>query len=507
MNTHTHFPLHFARYAPRPLRAIIMAAALMAPLSFLGAGLFESGAQAQTAKKSGATNLSITDSRGAREVRLQINKSMIVELPEDAKDILVSNPTIANAIVRSARRVFMIGTSVGSTNVFFFNGEGRQIATIDLVVERDLDGLNRTLRGLFPSNNVRAEGVGENVVMSGSVNSAGDAKTAVEVAERFLGQLNSTSVNSAQSGNAMTGSKVVNALTILGKDQVQIRVTVAEVDRRAVKQLGVNMANAIQFGAGQRIIVGTNNAFGVAGQAVGWNGLEFTPPFNRANGLLPNAQIQALEQVGIVRTLAEPSLTAISGEEASFLAGGEYPIPVSKDAQGNITVSYKPFGVGLSFTPVVLSEGRISLKVKSEVSELNSSQGFTNNNLTVPGLNVRRAESTVELPSGGTIVLAGLIRDDMRKVVNGFPGLRRLPILGALFSSQDFVTQQTELLVIVTPYIVNPVARREIKLPTDGFVNPGDMESALLTRLNKVYGGRPLPADARYRGQHGFIYE
>lgn len=498
----------------RPLRVALGAVALLMPLVLVPA--HAPSALARDANNLG--NFRITDSSGAREVRLQINKSMIIELPEDAKDILVSNPKIANAIVRSARRIFVIGTGVGSTNVFFFDGQGRQIANVDLVIERDLDGLNRTLRRLYPGNNIKAEGVGDNVVVSGAVNSSSAAKTVIELAERFLGQIGANDVaaatvgasvasgGGATSGNGTT-SKVVNALTILGKDQVQIKVVVAEVDRTATKQLGVDLVGAAQFGEGQQIIMASTNAFSVTGQALsGTGGISYSTPFSRANGYSPTS-VKAMEQVGLIRTLAEPSLTAISGEEATFLAGGEYPVPTSKDAQGNVTVSFKPFGVGLNFTPIVLSEGRISLRVKTEVSELNSSAGFSTNGLSVPGLNVRRAESTVELPSGGTIVLAGLIRDDMRKIVNGFPGLRRLPVLGSLFSSRDYVSNQTELLVIVTPYIVNSVSRREIALPTDGVVSPSDSEAALLNRLNKVYGARPLPSDAQYRGRHGFIYE
>lgn len=469
------------------------------------------------------SNLRITDATGAREVHLQINKSLIVELPQDTKDILVANPNIANAIVRSARRVFMIGTGIGSTNIFFFDANGGQIAAIDLVVDRDLDGLNRMLKRLFPNTDIKAEGIGENVIVSGQVNSATDAKTAIEIAERFVGQLSSSaatnSTGSSNNGASTTsitigsgqvgsgGTRIINALTIMGKEQVQLHVVVAEMNRKIVKQLGVDLNGTWTFGPStftfnqvNPFILNSNLASSVASGA---NGVLALP-----GKLNTNITLKTLEQAGLVRTLAEPNLTAISGEQATFLAGGEFPVPVARDRDGNITLEYKQFGVGLSFIPVVLSEGRISIRAKTEVSEIDFNNGFTNNNTNIPGLQVRRAESTLEMPSGGTMVLAGMISDQTKKAVNGIPGLRKLPILGNLFSSQDFLSNQTELVIIVTPYIVNPVARSEVSLPTDGFVNASDPEALLLGRFNHVYGvrGQPAPTD-RPRGRFGFVYE
>ena len=198
---------------------------------------------------------------------------------------------------------------------------------------------------------------------------------------------------------------------------------------------------------------------------------------------------------------------------ASFLAGGEFPVPTGQDQNGNVTIEFKPFGVQLGFTPVVLSEGRISLRVKTEVSELTSEGAFTlnsanGNNLTIPGLKVRRSETTMELPSGGSMVMGGLLEDDVRQTISAFPGLGKLPVLGTLFRSRDFQRNETELVIIVTPYLVKPVARTALAKPDDGFAPAGDGPATFLGRLNRVYGieGKPAPAGA-YRGTYGFIYE
>ncbi len=491
-------------------------------------------AEAQTrdrnAAAAAANPIRVIDGQGAREVRLQINKSLILELPRDASDIMVSNPSVANAIVRSQRRIFILGTGVGSTNIFFFDSEGRQITTVDVVVERDLEGLHRTFRRVFPNLALRAEAVGENVIVTGSVASPTEAQQVIQLAERFVGQVGSTAAVAATAGGATTtggaatpassGSRIINGLTIVGKDQVQLRVVVAEINRRSARQLGIDFNSFLNIPGINGSVAGTLTAvqnavfpFNPATQTTTGN---INLPLSSPRGNALNGTLRALEEVGLFKTLAEPNLTAISGEQANFLAGGEFPIPVSRDITGNIGIEFRPFGVALTFTPVVLSEGRISLRVRSEVSEL-SNRGLVLQNFNIPGFNVRRAESTVELPSGGSIVLAGLIRDDMRKAVTGLPWLRQVPILGRIFSSQDFISEQTELVVVVTPYIVNPVSRREIALPTDGFAPPSDPESLLFGRLNRVMPQAPgVPRQAvqpvaappaTVQRRFGFIYE
>jgi pilus assembly protein CpaC len=217
--------------------------------------------------------------------------------------------------------------------------------------------------------------------------------------------------------------------------------------------------------------------------------------------------LRALEQDGLLHTLAEPNLTAISGETANFLAGGEFPVPVAQQL-GTISVEFKKFGIGLAFTPVVMSEGRISLKVSTEVSELSNQGAVVLSNITIPALKVRRAETVVELPSGGSLVMAGLLSDQSKQALSGYPGLKNLPVLGTLFRSRDFLKNETELVVLVTPYVVKPVPRQELAQPDDGFGWASDLNTDLIGQMNRVYGRHPERAPVgRFDGDVGFIVE
>ena len=303
---------------------------------------------------------------------------------------------------------------------------------------------------------------------------------------------------------------MVNLLTIEGEDQVHLKVTVAEVQRNIAKQLGIEMSANVGVGhfstcTAAGVCSTTGNPFGVNGSALGSNAL--TLGYNDGINSL-SATLRALEQTGMIKTLAEPTLTAISGETASFLAGGEFPVPTGRDPSGNVTIQFKPFGVALTFTPVVLSEGRISLRVKTEVSELTSDGAFTANGLTIPGLKVRRAESTLELPSGGAMVLGGMLQDSVRQSIGKFPGLGDLPILGPLFRSRDFQRNETELVIIITPYLVKPVAPSALATPDAGFATAGDAQANFLGDINRVYGAEGAKAPAgTYQGNYGFIIQ
>jgi pilus assembly protein CpaC len=426
----------------------------------------------------------------ARFLAIGIGKSSVVELPEDAKDVLVADPKIANAVVRSARRAYLIGVAAGQTNVIFFNADGKQIAAYDIEVGRDASGVREALRKMMPTSNLSVDMVGDSVVLSGTVANAADAEKVVEAAGRLVGDV----------------KKVVNGLTINGKEQVLLKVTVAEVQRSVLKQLGINL-NGSNIAIGNNILnFNSDNPFSVQNQTISNSNL--TPTFPVQGGSI-TASLRAMEQSGVMRTLAEPNLTAISGESAKFLAGGEFPVPggQSCDQSGTcqIQIQFKQFGVGLEFTPVVLSEGRISLKIGTEVSELSSEGAIKLTSITIPALKVRRASSTVELPSGGSLALGGLLQEQTKQNINGIPALMNLPVLGPLFKSRDYQTGQTELVIIVTPYIVNPVARRELSRPDDGFADPTDPQTVFMNQLNRTYGLRGT-ADARpYRGNYGFI--
>jgi pilus assembly protein CpaC len=434
----------------------------------------------------------------ARFVALGVGKSIVVDLSRDVRDVLVSNPKIANAVIRSSRRAYLIGGEVGQTNIYFFDGDGRQIAGFDIAVTRDLNGVRAGLRHMFPSGDLRVEGVGDGVVLTGNVASAGDAQRAVDLAARLVGD----------------STKVVNSLTISGRDQVMLKVTVAEVQRNVIKQLGINMSGSIGYGTFFPV---TDNPFSATGSPL--SNTHAILNYNSGRNSF-TANLQAMEQAGVIRTLAEPTLTAISGESANFVAGGEFPIPsgytCNQQTSGSATIcqygiDFKKFGVSLNFTPVVLSEGRISLKVMTEVSDLSNENTLTLSGpppVTIPSIQVRRTETTVEIPSGGALAMAGMIKDQTKQAINGVPALMDVPVLGALFKSREYINQKTELAVIVTPYVVRPVAPKQLSRPTDGFVDASDPAGILLGHFTRIYGTTVAPdPHATYYGKPGFILD
>ena len=438
----------------------------------------------------------------ARPLALGVGKSVVIDLPRDVKDVLVADPKIANAVVRSAQRAYIIGASVGQTNIVFFDAEGQQIAAYDIAVTRDLNGMRAMLKQVLPNSDIRVEGIGPDVVLSGTAASQADSQTAYDIAIRLL---------DFQSGKAIAeGSKVVNAITVRGRDQVMLKVVVAEVQRNIIKQLGVDLSANMNYGTA---VVNFNNTnpFTAHGSAL-VSGNAATAGFgNSGTPGVPSVQatVRAMESAGVMRTLAEPNLTAISGESANFLAGGEFPIPSGMNCVNGActpTILFKKFGISLNFTPVVLNEGRISLRVATEVSELSTDNSIQISGTAVPSIRTRRADTTLEIPSGGSMAMAGLIQQQTKQAINGMPGLTRLPILGTLFRSRDYVNNNTELMVLVTPYIVRAVAQKDLSRPDDGFFASSDPQADLLGSINRIYGvpGRN-PADRKYRGTYGFI--
>jgi pilus assembly protein CpaC len=447
--------------------------------------------------KDPVTTSAIGPAAKTRFLALGIGKSMIVDLPRDVKDVLVADPKIANAVVRSAQRAYIIGAAVGQTNVVFFDADGQQVAAYDIAVKRDLNGVRAALRQSMPG--IQIEGVGDSVLLTGSVSSPVEAQQAGEIAARLVGG----------------AERVVNSIVVRGRDQVMLKVTVAEVRRDVVKQMGIDLSASMNVG--NTIVRFNNNNPFTANSAplVPGNGLGIT------SGSMPSVQavLRAMESAGVVRTLAEPNLTAISGESATFISGGEFPIPTGVTCQtttaGSIgqcvqTVSFKKFGISLNFTPVVLSEGRISLRVMTEVSEVSTENALTGgqNGTTIPSIKTRRAETTLEIPSGGSMAMAGLIQEQTKQAVNGLPGLDQLPVLGALFRSQDFINNQTELMVLVTPYVVRAVAQKELSRPDDGFAPASDSQSTLLARINRIYGlVARVDTIGETQGNFGFIID
>lgn len=475
---------------------------------------------------------------------LPLGQAAIVHLPVNAAEVMVASDEVADAVVRTPRRALLLGQQVGRTNVFFFDADGELILDLDVRVERDMAALNDALARFVPDSRIQAESMNANIVLSGAVPSASAADQALQVARRWVDN----------------PDQVVSFLTVEGRDQVTLRVRIVEMERNIVRQLGVNLSGQQNFGdlTPARRVQATNdlgaplfdefgapiyevfqdgryqsgaglntqNSFGVAGAALG--GLAGTVSTTNFVGSVlqssVSATLNALERVGLVRTLAEPNITAISGEPANFLAGGEFPVPVGRDDDGALAIEFKPFGVGLGFTPVVLSEGRISLRISTEVSELSNEGAITlgsspifndegdivgsEPSISIPALTVNRAETTVEMPSGGSLVIAGLIKEETRQALDGVPGVERLPVLGSLFRSRDFANNETELVVVVTPYLVDPADPDALTEPGEGYAAASTASNIFLGRINRVYAAPGAQVEGRgWLGPVGFVLE
>jgi pilus assembly protein CpaC len=432
----------------------------------------------------------------ARFLSLGVGKSIVIDLPRDIKDVLVADPKIANAVVRSAQRAYIIGAAVGQTNIVFFDSAGQQIAAYDIAVKRDLNGARAALKQIMPNSDIQIDGLGDSVILTGTAATPVEAQQAGDVAARLAGGV----------------EKVINSITVRGRDQVMLKVTVAEVQRSIIKQLGIDLSGQFNYGTA---VVNFNNSnpFTATGQPL-VSGNAITTSFGATPSV--KATLRAMESAGVTRTLAEPNLTAISGESATFISGGEFPISTGVTCQttaaGSVgqcapSIAFKKFGISLNFTPVVLTEGRISLRVMTEVSEVSNDNSINVTGVQVPSIKTRRAETTLEIPSGGSMAMAGLIQDQTKSAINGLPGLSQLPVLGALFRSRDFQDNKTELMVIVTPYVVRAVAQKDLSRPDDGFASASDPQTDLLGSINRIYGvpGRTDPAAKSYRGTYGFI--
>ncbi len=459
-----------------------------------------------------------------KTVKLGLNKAVVIDLPTDAHDILVADPGLADAVTRTSRRIYLFGKTVGQTNIFIFGPNGEEIVSIELEIERDISGLEANLRRFLPDSDIKVEIISDNIVLTGSVRTPQDASQAANLAEIFLRGGEATTRNITAQGNNGDAdifaedrqvSQIVNLLKIDGEDQVTLKVTVAEVSRQVLKQLGFNgSVSGNSGGISFRNPTNLGNAIGIGSTAMATGSI----------GAVDIASyVNAMEQAGVMRTLAEPSLTAISGEQAKFFVGGDFRLPstqeVGEDENGNKEVKREietvEYGIELNFKPVVLGPGRISLKIETNVSEPTWEGSAVTGNGTnnIPGstyMSIRKREATtsVELPSGGSIVIAGLVQDNIRQAMSGLPGLSKIPIFGTLFRSKDFIRNETELVIIATPYLVRPVARGALSRPDDNFNAANDVASYFLGEVNRIYGRREGDAPAgQYHGNVGFIYK
>jgi pilus assembly protein CpaC len=458
-------------------------------------------------------------------LQLGVGQSCVYKLSEDAEEIYVGDPKVANAIVRTARRIYISGESNGQTSILALaRGEDRRtIAAIQVSVGRATSELKAILNAAIPGNDIIVRTVEDSVILTGSVASAAEAQKAVDIASGFVnfvpsscsgstsspvsvsvGTSGGSGASSGGSGGA-SGSpssacgKLINSLTIRGADQVSLRVTVAEIRREIIKQLGVNLS-----GSGPNGSFTLDNPFAINGGVATSEGV-----LNWVKGGQSfSANLQAFERQGVAHTLAEPTVTAVSGETAKFLAGGTVPILNSVTCQPTCQYGFiqQPYGVTLNFTPVVLSPGRIQLRIATEVTDIDPSTQVTFTGISIPGFRTRSNTTTVELPSGGSVASAGLISTQTEQAINGFPALMNLPVLGALFRSRDYQRNETELLITVTPYIVHSIDPNQIVRPDQNFQDASDPQTWFLGRVNRIYSTsqslQPMPG---YSGKIGFI--
>lgn len=471
---------------PRTLLTAVCAALIgLAP----AAAPIAAAAQTRAAVSTGAAPQLINLPRGT---------SFAVDLPADARDVIVSNPQVAEAMLHSPRRITVIGIAPGETDAVFLDGAGRTILALRVRVDAGVSALQDTLTRLVPGGRVQAEAINDSVILTGSVDSPAQSEQAQRIARAFVS----------------APEKVLNMISVAGSDQVTIKARVIEVQRSAVKQLGLDV-NAVLNSVGDGLSFAQSATFGVSGSQLGGGVLGYTDASGDGNRLTTN--LRAFERAGLLRTLAEPNVTAVNGESGEFLAGGEFPVPVSQsnDSSGTtVGIEFKPYGVRLAFRPIVLSEGRISLQLSTEVSELSNDGAFTlnptaNTALVIPALSVRRASSTVELPSGGSLMIAGLLREETRQNIDKLPALGDVPVLGALFRSRDYTSGQTELVIIIEAYVVSPTSPGRMQTPADGLQIANDAQTLLFGQLSQRYGS-PAPAaapGAGWQGPVGYVIE
>lgn len=428
-------------------------------------------------------------SRGHQEMVLEVHKGQLIKLGAPAQTVFVADPAIADVQIKSPTLVYVLGKGPGETTLFAVDRNEQVLASIDLHVSHNVERIRASIQKLHPETDIAVSSVGDSIVLDGVVDSISTAENIRRVVAGAVGD----------------PAKVMMRVGIDAPTQINLRVRIAEVSRDVDKQLGFNWSIA-GSAAGIAFGVATANPFNasVTQHTLSVRGLNI-------GGFDLNTVIDALEEEGLISVLAEPNLTALSGESASFLAGGEFPILVP-DSDGRVTIEFKKFGVSLSFTPTLMGRDRVNLHVRPEVSQLSTTNAVTLNNFQIPSLTTRRADTTVELGSGQSFAIAGLIQNNVTHDISKFPGLGDVPVLGNLFKSDRFQREESELVIIVTPYVVRPVSRPKLASPNDGLQSPHDAERLMIggTHRQKATAGNPVTIDRSGEsliGPVGFLLE
>lgn len=466
---------------------------------------------------------------GNEALVVPLYKSRVVRLDEPAARVSVGNPDIADILILRSTQLYVLGKDLGTTNVLLWDKADQLIGTVSVEVTHDLESLKAKLNELLPGEAIKVYSSQRSIVLAGTVSSIVAMNTAVKLADGYLAQVSTAKEDTEfkqESGSRREDKavgQVINLLEVAGAQQVMLGVKVAEIQRTELRRLDAQF-NSIWKGSSRWSLGGVNGG-------AAFPDVEFTEPINGRLPILPgdapwgpvidefapntmtiqdkglfasfltddfllNMALDVAKDKGLAKILAEPTLTTLTGQEAVFLSGGEFPIPVPQD-NNTITVEFKEFGVGLRFLPVVLGSGEINLKVNVSVSELVSQNTVvidapnTQSTFVVPALSKRSTSTTVELKDGQTIGIAGLINENLREAVNKFPGLGDLPVLGYLFRSQAFQKGESELVIFVTPHLAKPMAPQDVKLPTDSFIEPSDSDFYIMGNMEGRKSAQP----------------
>ena len=443
------------------------------------------------------------DQMSATTVEIPLNKSQVVSADRPIAKALVGNSEIADVVPLTDRSIYVLGKKMGTTSLTLYDNAGRVLSILDISIGPDVIALEEQLRQVVPNETINARISNRSIVLTGLVNSAGAADRANQLAKAYIDE--------------KEGGSVINLIAMGSSQQVMVEVRFAEVRRQVGKEIGVKLSGRSRNGSFEGITGSGSGYFpGVAGTTEEtFDGAGNLLGTKTTGGILPfltsvpisgsfgvfrqqiglgslniNAMLNALESRDLAKTLAQPTLIALSGEKASFLAGGEFPVPIRQDQNGGLTVEFKPFGISLSFTPTVLGDKTISMIVEPEVSAIDPQASLKLNDIIIPGLRTRRANTTLELRDGESFAIAGLLSKDFETTVEQVPLLGSIPILGALFRSSSYRKGETELLIVVTPHLVQPIRPDQVRLPTDRVLDPRETDTFL---LGQPY--RPAPVE------------